>query len=52
MGQMPVAGSSCAGELGPVGGRNYLHGFTASIAVFPAASFPPKSDPGAPPGSG
>jgi small ligand-binding sensory domain FIST len=52
MGQMPVAGSSCAGELGPVGGRNYLHGFTASIALFPAASFPPKSDPGAPQGSG
>jgi small ligand-binding sensory domain FIST len=36
LGQIPVAGSSCAGELGPVGGRNYLHGFTASIALFPA----------------
>jgi small ligand-binding sensory domain FIST len=24
----------CAGELGPVGGRNFLHGFTASIALF------------------
>jgi small ligand-binding sensory domain FIST len=35
VGHMPVAGSSCAGELGPVGGRNYLHGFTASIALFP-----------------
>jgi small ligand-binding sensory domain FIST len=22
------------GELGPIGNRNYLHGFTASIAVF------------------
>jgi small ligand-binding sensory domain FIST len=30
-----VAGFSCAGELGPVGGRNYLHAFTASIALFP-----------------
>jgi small ligand-binding sensory domain FIST len=37
-GQIPVAGSSCAGELGPIGGRNYLHGFTASIALFPANS--------------
>jgi small ligand-binding sensory domain FIST len=25
----------CAGEIGPVGGRNFLHGFTATIAVFP-----------------
>jgi small ligand-binding sensory domain FIST len=37
VGDMPVAGFACAGELGPVGGRNYLHGFTASIALFPGA---------------
>jgi small ligand-binding sensory domain FIST len=37
LGEIPVAGLSCAGELGPVGDRNYLHGFTASIALFPAA---------------
>jgi small ligand-binding sensory domain FIST len=30
----PTAGMFCAGELGPVGGRNFLHGFTASIALF------------------
>lgn len=30
----PVAGFFAAGELGPVGGRNALHGFTASIALF------------------
>ena len=29
-----VAGMFCAGELGPVGGRNFVHGFTASIALF------------------
>jgi len=29
-----VAGFFAAGELGPVGGRNFLHGFTASIALF------------------
>jgi small ligand-binding sensory domain FIST len=32
---IPVAGFFCAGELGPVGGRNYVHAFTASIALFP-----------------
>ena len=35
LGEIPVAGLFCAGELGPVGGQNYLHGFTASIALFP-----------------
>jgi len=29
-----VAGMFCAGEIGPVGARSYLHGFTASIVVF------------------
>jgi small ligand-binding sensory domain FIST len=32
----PAAGFFCAGEIGPVGGRNCLHGFTATMAVFPA----------------
>jgi small ligand-binding sensory domain FIST len=31
----PAGGFFCAGEIGPVGGRNFLHGFTATIAVFP-----------------
>jgi small ligand-binding sensory domain FIST len=31
---VPLAGMFCAGELGPVGGRNFLHGFTASLALF------------------
>ncbi len=38
LGEVPVAGFFCAGELGPVGGQNYLHAYTASIAVFPAAA--------------
>ena len=29
-----VAGMFCAGEVGPIGGRNALHGFTASVALF------------------
>jgi small ligand-binding sensory domain FIST len=32
----PAGGFFCAGEIGPVGGRNVLHGFTATMAVFPA----------------
>ena len=32
--QLPVAGFFANGELGPVAGRNYLHGFTASVALL------------------
>jgi small ligand-binding sensory domain FIST len=35
LGKIPVAGFFCAGELGPVGGQNFLHAYTASIALFP-----------------
>lgn len=31
---VPVVGVRAAGEIGPVGGQNFLHGFTASIALF------------------
>ena len=31
---VPLAGMFCGGEVGPVGGHNHLHGFTASIALF------------------
>ena len=30
----PAAGFFCAGEIGPVGDRNFVHGFTATMAVF------------------
>jgi small ligand-binding sensory domain FIST len=29
-----TAGMFCAGEVGPVGGRSFLHGFTASVLLF------------------
>ncbi len=32
--ELPVAGFFAMGEIGPVGTENYLHGFTASVAVF------------------
>jgi small ligand-binding sensory domain FIST len=31
----PAAGFFAAGEIGPVGGDPFLHGFTATVAVFP-----------------
>jgi small ligand-binding sensory domain FIST len=34
-GDAPVAGFFAAGEIGPVGGATFLHGFTATLAVFP-----------------
>jgi small ligand-binding sensory domain FIST len=39
-----VAGAFCAGEIGPVGDRTYLHGFTASLAVFGAEGDGPDAD--------
>jgi len=33
---VPAAGFFCAGEIGPVGGQNFLHGFTATMALFRA----------------
>jgi small ligand-binding sensory domain FIST len=34
----PVAGMFCAGEIGPIGGRNFLHGFTASVVLLSAGA--------------
>jgi len=34
LGPIPVAGFFAMGEIGPVGGQNFLHGFTASVAIF------------------
>jgi small ligand-binding sensory domain FIST len=36
LGHRTIAGMSCAGELGPVGGQNFLHGFTASVVLLRA----------------
>ena len=36
LGDVPQAGFFCAGEIGPVGGESFLHGFTATVGVFPA----------------
>jgi small ligand-binding sensory domain FIST len=34
MGAIPIAGFFAGGEIGPVSGKNYLHGYTASMALF------------------
>jgi small ligand-binding sensory domain FIST len=34
LGRPAVAGFFCGGEIGPVGSRSFLHGFTATMAVF------------------
>jgi len=33
-GRIPLAGFFCNGEIGAVGPRNFVHGFTASLVVF------------------
>jgi len=37
LGPLPVAGFFAQGEIGPIGPKNCLHGFTASIALFEPA---------------
>ncbi len=34
LGPLGLAGFFCNGEIGPVGERSFLHGFTASLALF------------------
>jgi small ligand-binding sensory domain FIST len=36
MTETPIAGFFAAGELGPIGKRNFIHGHTASMALFSA----------------
>ena len=34
LGTVPIAGFFASGEIGPVGNKNFLHGFTATILLF------------------
>ena len=38
LGPVPTAGMFCSGEIGPVAGTIFLHGFTASIALLTTRS--------------
>ncbi|MCB1231194.1 MAG: FIST C-terminal domain-containing protein [Verrucomicrobiae bacterium] len=33
-GRVPISGFFCNGEIGPVGGQNFIHGYTAAAAFF------------------
>jgi len=37
LGKIPLAGFFAQGEIGPIGRQNFLHGFTASIALLESA---------------
>jgi small ligand-binding sensory domain FIST len=39
---LDVAGFFCAGEIGPIGGKNFLHGHTASLALIRTPTPDPK----------
>jgi small ligand-binding sensory domain FIST len=43
-GKLPIGGFFCNGEIGPIGGANFLHGYTASLGLFRpvAVSDPPR----------
>ena len=34
LGNDAVAAFFCGGEIGPLGGQTFLHGFTATMALF------------------
>ncbi|HZL85064.1 MAG TPA: FIST N-terminal domain-containing protein [Candidatus Krumholzibacteria bacterium] len=34
LGDLPLGGFFCNGEIGPVGGKTHLHGFTSSFGIF------------------
>jgi small ligand-binding sensory domain FIST len=44
LGPIPAAGFFAMGEIGPVAGRNYIHGFTASIALFTPGNAPAHAE--------
>lgn len=44
-GPLPLAGLFAQGELGPVGGKNHIHGFTASLALFRSSDGAPQAAP-------
>jgi hypothetical protein len=43
-----VTGIVCNGEIGPIGGKTYIHGFTNSIGIIVDNDPPPPLKAGAP----
>lgn len=44
-GKLPVGGFFCNGEIGPIGGINLLHGYTASLGLFSPLTLPSAFNP-------
>jgi len=44
LGGLPTAGAFCAGEIGPIGGRNFIHGYTAVLGLMRPRTPSPSSD--------
>ena len=40
IGQVPLGGFFCNGEIGPVGGTTFLHGYTSSFGIFRPKTMP------------
>lgn len=34
LGEIPLGGFFCNGEIGPIGGNTYLHGYTSVFGIF------------------
>ncbi|MBN2508179.1 MAG: FIST C-terminal domain-containing protein [Verrucomicrobia bacterium] len=45
LGPLGLTGFFCSGEIGPVGDHNFLHGYTASLALFVGNHPPPPVPP-------
>ena len=45
LGPLPLGGFFCNGEIGPVGGTTYLHGYTSSFALFRPRTGAGRPDP-------
>src|SRR5215204_4968116 len=44
LGDVPVGGFFCNGEIGPVGGTTFLHGYTSSIGLFRSRDYAVEGD--------
>ena len=34
LGELPIGGFFCSGEIGQIHARTFLHGYTSSVALF------------------
>jgi len=34
IGPLPLTGFFANGEIGPIGAKNYVHGYTSSLVIF------------------